>query len=93
MCLEILGAVVGIAQVQASSSVCGANELLLGGMAWHGDTGGSPVLINPSLPNDTLDMVAISQRLGKCLQNNTRYAFATSVAVGISVPHSTTTVW
>ena len=51
------------------------------------------VLVQPCLPDDTLDVVSIGESRAECLKHDSAYTLPTSVSVGIFVPHAAKAVW
>ena len=89
MGVEELRAVLGIIDVQPSAGVGGPNEVRLGDVARHRQTGSAAVLVDTSAANNTLDMIAILERCAQRLQYNGCEALTSSVAVGVGIPHTT----
>lgn len=83
-----LGPISGGPQIQAHVGVSLSDQLSLRLGARHSDTHGSAVLVGGRFPNNAVDVVAVLDGITKLLHNYGNEAFAPSVAVGASIPHS-----
>lgn len=67
-------------RVKACSRVRVADQSLLSDVAGHRDACRFAILVHPCLPDDTLDVVTIKQRLAESLEDDGAHAFL----IGIS---------
>lgn len=75
VCLKELAAVLCVLSIKTSPGVRLADQRLLRDVTWHRDTRRPPVLVDARLADDTLDVVAVEQRLAERLQDYRGHTF------------------